>query len=130
MGRNNAIDLLNADRFPNARWHLNLEDQPRDESYWAAIDYANTSLAREALEHIAFVVRNGKPFHEIITSDYMAMNPFTARIYGVDDIAWADPLDPKEFHEGRAPGIPHAGILSSPMFLNRFPTTATNRNRH
>lgn len=27
-------------------------------------------------------------------------------------------------------GIPHAGILTSAMFLNRFPTTNTNRNRH
>nr|WP_276598944.1 DUF1588 domain-containing protein [Nannocystis sp. SCPEA4] len=26
--------------------------------------------------------------------------------------------------------LPHAGVLSSPMFLNRFPTTPTNRNRH
>lgn len=26
--------------------------------------------------------------------------------------------------------IPHAGILTSAMFLNRFPTTNTNRNRH
>lgn len=130
MGRNNAIDLLSVESFPNARWHLNLEEQPRDERYWAAIDYANTSLAREALEHIVYVVRNHKPFHEIITSDYIAMNPFTARIYGVEDIEWDDELDPKEFRPGRAPGVPHAGILSSPMFLNRFPTTATNRNRH
>ena len=130
MGRTNAIDLLNAERFPHARWHMQMEDQPRDEAYWAAVDYANTSLAKEALEHIVFVVRNHRPFHEIISSDYIAMNPFTARIYGVNDIEWNDPLDPKEYREGRAPGIPHAGILSSPMFLNRFPTTDTNRNRH
>jgi hypothetical protein len=129
LGRNNAIDLLNVDQFPNARWHLSA-DQPRDEAYWAAVDYANNSLAREALEHIAFVVREGRPFHEIITADYIAMNPFTARIHGVSDIDWDDPLNPLEFREGRAPGVPHVGILSSPMFLNRFPTTDTNRNRH
>jgi len=27
-------------------------------------------------------------------------------------------------------GVPHSGILTSAMFLNRFPTTNTNRNRH
>ncbi len=27
-------------------------------------------------------------------------------------------------------GYPHAGVLTSPMFLNRYPTTYTNRNRH
>ena len=130
LGRSNAIDLLNNDRYPNARWHLDQEEQPRNEAYWAAVDYANTSLAREALEHIIYVVQHRRPFHEIITSDYIAMNPFTARIYGVQDIDWDDPLDPKEYREGRAPGVPHAGILTSPMFLNRFPTTETNRNRH
>jgi hypothetical protein len=45
--------------------------------------------------------------------------------------------DPYDFKPARitkileyATGIPHAGILTSAMFLNRFPTTLTNRNRH
>jgi hypothetical protein len=45
--------------------------------------------------------------------------------------------DPYDFKPARitktleyATGIPHAGILTSAMFLNRFPTTKTNRNRH
>jgi hypothetical protein len=46
-------------------------------------------------------------------------------------------FDPYDFKPARitktleyATGIPHAGILTSAMFLNRFPTTLTNRNRH
>lgn len=45
--------------------------------------------------------------------------------------------DPTDFKPARiikklehTTGIPHAGILTSAMFLNRFPTTKTNRNRH
>jgi hypothetical protein len=46
--------------------------------------------------------------------------------------------DPSDFKPARitqalehdSNGIPHAGILTSAMFLNRFPTTDTNRNRH
>ncbi len=46
--------------------------------------------------------------------------------------------DPYDFKPARitkaleydANGIPHAGMLTSAMFLNRFPTTDTNRNRH
>jgi len=32
--------------------------------------------------------------------------------------------------DGSMAALPHAGVLTSPMFLNRFPTTPTNRNRH
>ena len=32
--------------------------------------------------------------------------------------------------DGQPLPMPHAGVLTSPMFLNRFPTTPTNRNRH
>ena len=131
LNRSNAIDLLSTDQYPHARWMSDGEGVDRQgEAYWAALDFSNDSLAREVLEHIAFVVRQERPFTEIITADYIAMNPFTAKLYGVDDIVWGDPLDPQEFKPGRIPRTPHAGILSSPMFLNRYPTTDTNRNRH
>ena len=130
LGRNNALDLLSGQYYPHARWFLGEGIDQQDPFYWAARDYSNQSLAREPLEHIAYVVRNHRPFSEIITADYIAMNPFTARAYGNTDLEWEDPLDPREYQAGRIPNRAHAGILSSPMFLNRFPTTDTNRNRH
>ena len=48
-------------------------------------------------------------------------------------------FDPTDFREVRVSiqggskagtAIPHAGVLTMPMFLNRFPTTNTNLNRH
>ena len=38
--------------------------------------------------------------------------------------------DPNEFQEGHILDFPHAGVLTSPMFLARFPTTDTNRTEH
>lgn len=132
LGGTEAIDLLATGSYPYIRWFMGGEGPApiSDLEYWSALDFSNDSLAREALEHIAFVVRENRPFGEIISSDYIAMNPFTARMYGVTDIAWEDDLNPEEYRPGRIPGIPHAGILTSPMFLNRYPTTETNRNRH
>jgi len=130
LGRTRAVDLLREETYPEARWFLEDSAPSQEDFYWAARDYTNDSLAREPLEHIAFIVRSNRPFTEIIASDYIAMNPYTARMYGVGNLTWRDPIDPNEYQPARAAGIPHAGILTSPMFLNRFPTTDTNRNRH
>jgi hypothetical protein len=136
LGRSNAIDLLNANAYPRARWFLTNNgmavdpNAPQDPLYWSAPEFSNDSLAREPLEHIAFVLRNDRPFGEIISADYIAVNPYTAKMYNINDLNWHDPLDPNEYQEGRIVDFPHAGILSSPMILNRFPTTDTNRNRH
>jgi hypothetical protein len=59
----------------------------------------------------------------------MVMNPFSARSYGLDNVQFNDPLDPMEFQEVDL-GLPHAGILTTTVFLRRFATTDTNRNRH
>lgn len=136
LGGNEALDLLDPDFYPDARWFVEDDDNPVDlaaenqEFLENARLYTNDSMARENLKLATFIVKNDRPFTEIVTADYMVMNPYTARSYGVTDIEFENPLDVNEWKEGRIPGIPHSGVLSSPMWLNRFPTTATNRNRH
>ncbi|MFQ3172172.1 MAG: hypothetical protein ACI9DG_002212 [Oleispira sp.] len=61
--------------------------------------------------------------------------PCEAYYYGYSDATLRyDPYDFKPAKITRSlehtTAIPHAGILTSAMFLNRFPTTNTNRNRH
>ncbi|MCA9658448.1 MAG: DUF1588 domain-containing protein, partial [Myxococcales bacterium] len=97
----------------------------------------NEAVAREPLELINYIIRNDRPFTEIITANYTVFNSDSAMIYGAD-VSFENPDDKKEFQQGiiTVPrgGVdmpfPHAGIITSPMWLNRFPTTPTNIMRH
>ena len=67
---------------------------------------------------------------EIITADYFMVNGYSAKSYGVDDqLAFNDEWDADEWLPAQIPGIPHAGLFTSLMFLNRYPTSDTNVNR-
>ena len=113
---------------------------------------------RAPLELIAHVVENDLPYTEILTADYIMANPWAAKAYGAST-RFDDPEDVHEFKPSRIvsyyrqgegyrsefdpalgalrvldPGplstdYPHAGILNTTVFLKRYPTTATNRNR-
>ncbi len=121
----------------------------RAERQRANLIYRETqrALAEEPLELIRHVVTNDLPYREVLTADYRMMNPFTYEV--LDGASWQggyDPLDPTDWRPGQirryrvAWGVslqartgrdylPSAGILSSPVFLARFPSTETNRNR-
>ena len=107
---------------------------------------AGYGLAQAPLELIAHVVRQNRPFTEILTADYVLVNPYTATIFSanVGDATFNfeygdDPalFDHREFREasifataGDINGsiIPQAGIISTLTFLQRYPSTNTNRN--
>ncbi len=99
----------------------------------ARIKYA---VSREPLSLVQYVVRNNLPFTDILLAPYTVFTPDSAFLYGVD-IAFDDPTDPTELkpgvlkvtRNGKQLGFPHAGVLCSPMWLNPFPTTPTNRYR-
>ena len=128
----------------------------RSQGDW--FDKVEYGARRAPLELIAHVVENDLPYTEILTADYIMANPFAARAYGAST-AFDDPKDWWEFrpseivsyyregedfekewdpiveeHRIIDPGsldtdYPHAGILNTTMFLRRYPSTATNRNR-
>jgi hypothetical protein len=126
-----ATNLLNSTDYPA------LQDEMYDMLAEDVRLEANRALAREPLELIAHVVRNDRPFSEILTADYTVVNPFSSLVYGVYP-EFSDPEDADEFVEvrisidrdGDGIDIPHAGVMTTPVFLNRMPTTPTNRNRH
>lgn len=126
-----AIDLLDANDYPQRYWFQPPEGATDvdQQEVTRLRNLTNRAIAREPLELVAHVVRNHRPFTEILTADYRMVNPYSARSYGVS-VDFEDPEDPNEWREARLPGIEQAGILSSPMFLNRYPTTPTNRNRN
>jgi mono/diheme cytochrome c family protein len=124
-GSEAAIGLMSG--FTNARWYDTGGE--KDAAYTLKKVTTNDSVATEPLELINYVTKNNLPATEILTADYIMVNGYSAKSYGVTDVVFNDEWDPKEFRPAKLAGIPHAGILSSLMFLNRYPTTATNRNR-
>jgi hypothetical protein len=123
-GSEAAINLMSG--FTNARW---FDKEVKDEEYTRNRLLTNDSIATEPLELINYVAKYNLPATEILTADYMMVNGYSAKSYGIIDVEFDDEWDPEEFRPARLPGVPHAGILTSRMFLNRYPTTATNRNR-
>lgn len=122
-----GIELLDDERFPQVRWYDSAQGDERNRLEAGT----NRGVAREPLELAAHLARNDLPWTELVTADYMMVNPFSAHAYGVDGtVTFNDPEDPNEFQPAVIPDYPHAGVLTSPMWLNRFPTTDTNRNRH
>lgn len=127
-GSEAAINLLSSSDFPSRRW-FDPGSSDRPDNYSEIRANTNNGVAREPLELINYVVKNDLPFTQIVTADYMMMSPFSAQTYGVEGLIFENSDDPEEFVPARLGDMPHAGILTSPMFLNRYPTTTTNRNR-
>lgn len=112
--------------YPNLFWY---DDAGlSEEEMILAESFSNRGIARESVQLIVHVVRNDLPYTEILTADYTMVNPFSARSYGVSPSFQTG--DYNEFVPAKIPGIPHAGLLTNSVYMNRFPTTDTNRNRH
>ena len=129
-----------------------------EEEFWRWWNTVQYGFRRAPLELIAHVVENDLPYTEILTADYIMANPLAAAAYGAST-RFDDPDDVHEFQPSNIvsyyrtgdgfeaeydpvveasrilnPGplstdYPHAGVLNTTVFLKRYPTTATNRNR-
>jgi hypothetical protein len=122
-----ALSLLDSDEYPARYWYEGLgEDEGTGRSR------TNRAMAREPLELVSWIIRNDRPFSEILTADYTVVNDYTALSWGIPGSGAPNLDDPsaQEFRQVQIPGWQHAGVLSTPVFVNRFPTTLTNRNRH
>lgn len=120
-----ALDFIDGDDYPGKNWFGGLEGAALSQ----ARNRSNDAIAREPLQLIRYVVANDRPFYEILTADYTVVNPYSARVYGLGTDMFDDPDDPNEWREVQLEGFPHAGVLTTPAYLNRYPTTPTNVNR-
>jgi hypothetical protein len=121
-----GLYLVNKDDFPK------IEEIKDGGNYDAERRAIARAVAREPLNLVAYVVQQNKPFSEILTAPYVVANPFNAQVYGVT--GFTDPTNENEYKEVELTAydgtkIPHAGILTTGAFLNRWPTTPTNRSR-
>jgi hypothetical protein len=133
--QSNAFGVLQGDyQYPDLYERIEvLRAIYGDDEAWAAWASTNRALAREPLELFVYVAKNDRPYTEVVTADYFIVNPWSNSVYrGGADFGndWGEENWKRGTNRGyRLPNYPHAGVLSSPMFLNRFPSTATNRNR-
>ncbi len=149
----NAETLLSYDHFEKTRlWYdkhdlSHVPEAERQRARWKLADVYRDALLREPLELITHIVRNNRPFSELVTADYIMVSPYTARGYGIfDEIKdqFKDPENPFEYIPARLKALkgrdgktqesatgmyPHAGFLSTFHYLRRYPSTETNRNR-
>ena len=155
-----AETVLSYDHFSTTRgWYQNTnqnkeflghiadEKERRQAGYKLADDYRK-ALQTEPMRLIEHIVRNEKPFTEIVTADYIMVTPYSSRGYGIyEEIKdkFKNPGDPFEYipvklkalvgreksqNQDSATGFyPHAGLLANFQYLRRYPTTETNRNR-
>ncbi len=129
-----------------------------DSAWWQKYNRRIEAAARRASgELVAHVITNDRPYSEILTADYMMMNPLVNQMLGGTAIFPAGASDnaflPAKITQYYSPSeivqsprhpiagqqvlsrgkpmadYPHAGLLSDFAFLSRYPTTATNRNR-
>jgi len=141
IGGTNALDLLTEGDFPTKNWFDAIADESARNTARAR---SNTALAREPLELIRYVVREGRPLTEIVNANYTVANPYLAQVYGLDTSVFVDmndqddwqpfvigaPPEGEEVPEGEVDTTyHHAGVLTTPAYLGRYPTTDTNRNR-
>jgi len=121
-----AVDTVDMERFPNARWF----DLLPEDDVGAARNQTNDAIAREPLMLIDWIVRHDEPFTNILTANYTLANPWSARSYDISLDQFVNPNDSNEWVPIQFPnGFPHAGLLTTSVFLSRYPTTDTNRNR-
>jgi hypothetical protein len=149
----NAETLLSYEHFEHTRlWYSTFDlshvpEADRQTAQWKLADVYRESLLREPLELIAHIVRNERPFTELVNADYIMVSPYTARGYGIYDELkdkFTNANDPFEYIPAKLKALrsreghiqesttgmyPHAGFLSTFHYLRRYPSTETNRNR-
>lgn len=149
----NADDVLSYDHFEKTRhwaekYDLNhIPEKDRQKARYALYDHYRKALLREPMELVKYIVKNDRPFTEIVTADYFMASPYTARGYGIFEQLkerFKNPDDPYEYVVAKLPALkgrdgkvqpteqglyPHAGLLTMFQYLRRYPTTVTNRNR-
>jgi hypothetical protein len=147
--------LLSYEHFTKTRhWyqkfdlsHIQDKAERTKAGYKLADDYRKALLG-EPMKLVEHIVRNDKPFTELVTADYIMMTPYGARGYGIYEELkdkFKNPSDPFEYipvklkalkgrskstdQESATGDYPHAGIMSTFQYMRRYPTTETNRNR-
>ena len=96
-----------------------------------------TTMRNEPINLQNFIVKNDRNWKEIVSARYTVLNSVTAGLLGAQvQGTFMNPADDTEFLPAVIPNArlggmrETSGVLAQHAFLDRFPTTPTNRNRH
>jgi hypothetical protein len=92
-----------------------------EESSW---DMYN-SISDEPLALVEHIVTSGRPYTDVVTSDYMMADSRIAASFGLD----YDPAGPAWQESHWIDGRPHSGVLSSSTIFRRWPSAGNNFER-
>ena len=141
--RGNPVDNYDLDAFANRDYYDdNFSGGERSDLF----ELTNYGISRAPLALIEYVIANDRPFTEILTADYVMVNPYSAVIYGVNagdnnfpfssdtnqanhDVEDFRPITNFVQTAGDQAQVPVAGVIGTHAFLARYPTTNTNVNR-
>jgi hypothetical protein len=106
------------------------------------------AVAREPMELLKHIVKNDLPLTELVTANYGMANPYSATIYGLTAPQRAAMFDTDRANDADeykpmlltataqnnlrltgAGDYPHAGVLSMPVTLVRYPSSTSNQQR-
>lgn len=103
------------------------------------------AMTEEPLRLIEYIVRNGLPFSDVVSADYVVANPYLAATYGLphskslisdnwlewERVAGQPTQLYQDFQDGttKTAHLPSAGVLTTTSFLLRWESTPTNRGR-
>jgi hypothetical protein len=97
----------------------------------------DAAVQREPIELMKFIVDGDRPWTDIVQGNYTVANGVLAQYLGATvQGSFTNPANDSEWRQATIPdarlgGVrDHAGVLSTHAWLDSFPTTATNRNRH
>jgi hypothetical protein len=100
------------------------------------------ALAREPVEFFVQAVKNDRPLSDVVTARHRLLNAYSARYYGVRyrgfdaGTAFSAITEPERYEV--AASVPvneamgtaeYAGVLTTPAWLLRYPSSPTNFNR-
>lgn len=152
---NPEVAALSYEHFEKSRlwyqqkdWSHIADPKEREKAGYKLVGEYRQALLREPMMLIDHIVRHNRPFTEIVTADYIMVSPYTARGYGVFEELkdkFADIENPYEYIPVKLKALrgrnrsedqdsptgyfPHAGLMTTFLYLTRYPTTETNRNR-
>ncbi len=149
-----AETALSYDHFSKTRQWFNkydlshVEEKDRTKALYKITNDYRKAILGEPMKLIEYIVRNDRPFTELVTADYIMVTPYTSRGYGIYEEVksqFKNTDDPFEYipakikalvgrekrqdQESKTGFYPHSGILTTFQYLRRYPTTETNRNR-